>query len=106
MRNYIRLLAALFLLWALAAFGYEISLMVKVGGYRVLSLAELWSVVHRPSIDLVRNSLDNGTWNVLLETYLGWPGWAALALPGAIQMILGLGRRLDETVVLRELPGR
>lgn len=105
MRNLLRILGALFFLWALAAFGYELSLMVKLGGYRMVSLAELWAVAHRPSIDLLRNALSSDAWNLLLATYFGWPGWAALALPGAILVILGLGGRRDDRL-LRALPGR
>ena len=105
MRTFLRLFGALFFLWALGAFGYEIYLMVQTGAYRMVSLAELWTVAHRPSIDLLRTWLDSGTWNVLLATYFGWPGWAALAVPASVLVILSLGGRRDDTV-LRELPGR
>lgn len=104
-RSFARFFGVLLLMGAIGGVGYEIFMMVNTGVYRVVSLAELWTVAHRPSIDLVRNSLDNGTWNLLLATYLGWPNWAALSLPGVILLILGLGQK-DDGTVLRVLPGR
>ena len=104
-RSFARFLGVLLLIGAVGGVGYEIFMMVNTGLYRVVSLAELWSIAHRPSIDLVRNSLDNRTWNLLLATYFGWPSWAALSLPGVILLILSLGQK-DDGTVLRALPGR
>ncbi len=105
MGNFFRLLGAAFILGGVVAFGYEIALMVQLGSYRMMSFGQLWAIAHRPSMDLLRNVLDTGTWNVLLVTYLAWPGWAALAGPGMVLMVLGLRRRRGDTL-LQELPGR
>ncbi len=105
LRSFAQFAGVLFLAGAAAGFCYEAYLMIHTGVYRVISLAELWTVAHRPSIDLLRTSLNNGSWNLLLKTYLGWPNWAALSLPGAILLILGVGGSTGNTV-LRKLPVR
>ncbi len=105
LRSFAQFAGVLFLVGAVAGLAYEGYLMVNTGTYRAVSLAELWSVAHRPSIDLLRTGLDNGTWNLLLKTYLGWPNWAGLTLPGAILLILGARNTTSDTV-LRKLPTR
>lgn len=61
------------------------------------SLAEDWAWIHADSLAAVREFLSSRFFGVLLEpiseAILGFPGWAVLAVPGALLAWAGRSRR-------------
>jgi hypothetical protein len=82
--------------WALlaiaAAFlGHDLVLLLKNGRWDAVSLAELWSWIHEPSLDALRPQLE-ALWSPLwlwMAEILTWPVWAVFGAPGLLLTVSG-----------------
>ena len=93
----VRLVGLVLLLIALAVFGHEVYSAAGGGGYRLISGGELWFRFDGNSLvgfqALIEKNIAPWLWSDIVLPVLRGPAWAIPLVPGALLLLLGLGRR-------------
>ncbi len=93
-----RMLGGWFLVAAIMALVYDGTLSLgSIEGWTSTSLAELWQQAHGQSFVSLRQTLVDGSleilWSPMLETLLGLPAWLWFTLFGVVLYIIGQPKR-------------
>jgi len=91
MRKSLRYLGWALLAIAAAFLGHDLVLLLKNSRWDAVSLAELWSWIHEPSLDALRPQLE-ALWSPLwrwMAEILTWPVWAVFGAPGLLLTLSG-----------------
>ena len=93
-----RVLGWFFILLALGAVAYEVNAaMNNEGGWRMISLGEMWFKTHPHSLNTAQAGIQRNIapwlWEPVIRTILLWPGWLVFGVPGLVASILCRKRR-------------
>ena len=88
-----RILGWVFVLAALGAVAYEVmAAMNSEGGWRMITLGEMWGKNHLPSLNflqaIIQRYVAPWLWEPVIVTVLLWPGWAVFGIPGVLAVVL------------------
>ncbi|NKB18988.1 MAG: hypothetical protein GKS01_00445 [Alphaproteobacteria bacterium] len=91
-----RILGYLLAIIAVAAVGYEAWQAVGNGGWKIITLGELWFTLDAQSLSVSQAGIQRYVapwlWEPVITTILLWPGWAVFGVPALLLMWVGRKR--------------
>ena len=87
-----RIFGWILVLAALGALAYEVMAAVNSqGGWRTLTLGEMWFRLHSPSLNGAQAGIQRYVapwlWEPVITTVLLWPGWLVFGIPGLLATV-------------------
>ena len=97
----LRLIGWILLAIAAVVAGYEISLAIGDGGYRLVPLGEVWfrldQMLGTASLNVSQAVIQRYVWawlwEAVMQPVLGLPAWAVFGAPGLVLLLLAPRRR-------------